>query len=60
MKDVREEWFDAGKKVKVTFADVTAAAQFLANGHLCGPVAAHYLAEGRDIKATAFKLPPAI
>ena len=46
MKDVREEWFDAEKKVKVTFADVTSAAQSLANGHLCGPVAAHYLAEG--------------
>ena len=46
MKDVREEWFDAEKKVRVVFADVTSAAQYLANGHLCGPVAAHYLAKG--------------
>ena len=45
MKDCREEWFDAEKKVAVTFVDVTGAAQALAGGHLTGPTAAHYLAE---------------
>ena len=44
MKDCREEWFDAEKKVAVTIVDVTSAAQELARGHLCGPTAAHYLA----------------
>ena len=45
MKDCREEWFDAEKKVAVTIVDVTGAAQALARGHLAGPTAAHYLAE---------------
>ena len=45
MKDCREEWFDAEKKVAVTIVDVTGAAQELARGHLAGPTAAHYLAE---------------
>lgn len=45
MKDCREEWFDAEKKVAVTIVDVTSAAQELARGHLAGPTAAHYLAE---------------
>lgn len=45
MKDCREEWFDASKKVAVTVADVTSAAQALARAHLCGPVAARVLAE---------------
>ena len=43
MENCREEWFDREKKVAVTIVDVTAAAQELARGHLCGPVAAHYL-----------------
>lgn len=45
MKDCREEWYDAEKKVAVTVVDVTSAAQELARGHLCGPTAAHYLSE---------------
>ena len=45
MKDCREEWFDAEKKVAVTIGDVTSAAQELARGHLAGPTAAHYLTE---------------
>ena len=45
MKDCREEWFDAEKKVTVTIVDVTSAAQELARGHLAGPTAAHYLTE---------------
>ena len=47
MKDCREEWFDAEKKVAVTIVDVTSAAQELARGHLAGPTAAHYLTEAR-------------
>lgn len=43
MKDVRESWFDPEKKVAVTLADVTSAAQALARGHLAGPTSAHYL-----------------
>lgn len=45
MKDVREEWYDSGRKVAVIFADVTTPAQDLARAHLSGPVSAHYLAE---------------
>ena len=45
MKDCREEWYDAEKKVAVTIVDVTGAAQELARGHLAGPTAAHYLTE---------------
>lgn len=45
MKNCREEWYAADKKVAVTIVDVTAAAQELARGHLCGPTAAHYLAK---------------
>lgn len=45
MKDCREEWFDAEKKVAVAIVDVTSAAQELARGHLAGPTAAHYLTE---------------
>ena len=43
MKDCREEWFDAEKKVAVTIVDVTGAAQELARGHLAGPTGAYYL-----------------
>jgi len=46
VKDCRNEWYDAEKKVAVTFVDVTGAAQDLARAHLCGPTAAHYLAKG--------------
>ena len=46
MKDCREEWFDAEKKVAVTIVDVTSAAEALARGHLAGPTAAHYLTKG--------------
>mgnify|MGYP004547069043 FL=1 len=46
MKDCRNEWYDAEKKVAVTVVDVTGAAQDLARAHLCGPTAAHYLAKG--------------
>ncbi len=46
MKDCRNEWYDAERKVAVTVVDVTGAAQDLARAHLCGPTAAHYLAEG--------------
>jgi molecular chaperone Hsp33 len=45
MKDLREEWYDEGRKVAVAFADVTTPAQELARAHLSGPVSAHYLAE---------------
>ena len=45
MKDVREEWFDAERKVAVTFVDVTSAAQELARGHLCGPTSAYFLSK---------------
>lgn len=45
MKDCREEWYDAEKKVAVTIVDVTSAAQELARGHLSGPTSAHFLAE---------------
>ena len=46
MKDRREEWFDAEKKVAVTIVDVTAATEALASGHLAGPAATYYLARG--------------
>ena len=46
MKDCREIWYDATKKVSVTFVDVTGVAQELARAHLCGPTSAHYLAKG--------------
>lgn len=46
MKDCRNEWYDAEKKVAVTVVDVTGVAQDLARAHLCGPTAAHYLAKG--------------
>ena len=45
MKDSREEWYDAERRVAVTIVDVTSAAQSLARGHLSGPTATHYLAE---------------
>ena len=45
MKDCREEWFDAEKKVAVTFVDVTSAAHDLARGHLCGPTSAYFLSK---------------
>ena len=45
MKDVREEWYDADRKVAVTFVDVTSAAQDLARGHLCGPTSAYFLSK---------------
>jgi len=45
MKDCREEWYEATRKVAVTVVDVTSAAQELARGHLCGPTSAHYLAK---------------
>ena len=45
MKNLREEWYDAEKKVAVTIVDVTDAARALAGGHLTGPTAAHYLTE---------------
>ena len=44
-RDVREEWYDAERKVAVTFADVTSAAQDLARGHLCGPTSAYFLSK---------------
>ena len=45
MENCREEWYDAERKVSVTVADVTAAANALVQGHLSGPVAARFLAE---------------
>ena len=45
MKDCRQQWYDPDKKVSVTFADVTSAAQELARAHLSGPVSARYLTE---------------
>ena len=44
MKNCREEWYDAEKKIAVTIVDVTEAAQTLARGHLSGPTATYYLA----------------
>ena len=46
MTDCRENWYDPTKKVAVTIVDVTGVAQKLAQAHLCGPTAAHYLAQG--------------
>ena len=45
MKNSRETWYDASKRVAVTLVDVTDAAQALARGHLCGPTSAHFLTE---------------
>ena len=45
MKNQREEWYDAGKRVAVTVVDVTDAAQALARGHLAGPTSAYFLAK---------------
>ena len=45
MKDAREEWFDKDRKVAVTIADVTGAAQELARAHLCGPTSAYFLSK---------------
>ena len=45
MKDCREEWYDAERKVAATLVDVTSAAQALVRGHLCGPTSAYYLAK---------------
>ena len=46
MENCREEWYDPARKVAVVVADVTGAADALAKGHLSGPVAARFLAEG--------------
>lgn len=46
MRDCREEWFDAERKVAVTIVDVTSAAEALVRGHLSGPTAANYLVKG--------------
>ena len=43
MTNQREEWYDKDAKVAVTIVDVTAAAQALARGHLCGPTSAYFL-----------------
>ena len=43
MKDGREEWYEATRKVSVTRVDVTTAAQSLARGHLAGPTSAYFL-----------------
>ena len=43
MKDCREEWYDAERKVAVTIVDVTSAAQTLARGHLAGPASTYFL-----------------
>ncbi len=51
MKNAREEWYDARRKVSVVIADVTAAAQELARAHLSGPVSARYLAESLAVVA---------
>ena len=45
VKDCREEWLDADRRVAVTLVDVTSAAQALVRGHLCGPTSAHYLSK---------------
>ena len=45
MKDARQIWYDSEAKVSVAIADVVSASQALANGHVAGPVAAHYLAK---------------
>ncbi len=44
--DAREEWYDADSKTAITIVDVAGAAQRLAEGHLCGPTSARFLAEG--------------
>ena len=46
MRDCRDEWRSAERKVAVTVVDVTGAAQALVRERRCGPTAAHYLAEG--------------
>ena len=43
MKNQREEWFDAERKVAVTIVDVTGPAGELARAHLCGPTSAYFL-----------------
>ena len=45
MKDCRQQWYDPDKKISVTFADVTSAAQELARAHLSGPASARHLTE---------------
>ena len=45
MKNCREEWYEAERKVAVTIVDVTDAAQALARGHLCGPTSAYFLSK---------------
>ena len=45
MENCREEWYDAERKVSVTVADVTAAANALVSGHLAGPTSARFLSE---------------
>ena len=45
MENCREEWYDPERKVSVTVADVTAAANALVQGHLSGPTSARFLAE---------------
>ncbi len=45
MKNCREEWFDASKKVAVSIVDVTEAAQELARGHLSGPTSTYFLSK---------------
>lgn len=44
--DCREEWYDEKSKTAITIVDVSGAAQRLADGHLCGPTSARFLAEG--------------
>ena len=56
MENCREEWYDPERKVSVTVADVTAAANALVQGHLSGPVAARFLAEGLAAAALLGKL----
>ena len=58
LKNCRNVWYDAEKKVAVTFVDVTDAAQELARAHLCGPTAAHYLAKGLAAVALLLALMP--
>lgn len=45
LENVRQEWYDADKRVAVTMVDVKAAAQALARGHLSGPTSAYFLAK---------------
>jgi molecular chaperone Hsp33 len=49
MKNERQVWYDADRKIKVTMVDTSGAAQALACGHLAGPTSAYFLSEALSV-----------